>query len=142
MIDFHKLIDPSRWFAAFPEPPGPLYLVLVAFFVVWTIVAMVLYLFRGRIFARQPALKGMATRFGWYAVSIGWIGLFFLAVRYAQIPYFDMRIFLFLTILLALFFVGFVIYYLRVRYPKRVAEIRAHERRQKYAPEPKRRRAR
>jgi amino acid permease len=140
MLDLKKLVDVGRWFTPFPEPPSRLYLVVVAFFVVWTIISIYLYAFRGRVFARDGVLKGMATRFGWYAIWIGIVGLFFLAMRYAQIPYFDIRAFLYLTILVAVGFVGFLSYYLRARYPRRVAELRELELRRKYAPDPRRKR--
>lgn len=140
MVDLKKLVDVGRWFNSFPGPPGPLYLVLVVFFILWTALSIYLFAFRRKVFAQRPAMKGMATRFGWYAIWIGVLGLLLLGVRYAAIPYFDMRIFLYLTILAALGFAGFLLYYGRVQYPKRVAEIRAFELRRKYAPARRRKR--
>lgn len=140
MLDLKKLFDLGRWFDAFPGPPGTWYLVALVGFIIWTIGSIVLYLFRGRIFAGNPALKGMVTRFWSYAFTIGLLGLFFVAVRYASIPYFDMRVFLYLTILLAVGFVGFIVYYLKARYPKRVAELQAEALRRKYASTSRRRR--
>lgn len=140
MFDLRKFVEVGRWFSPFPGPPGPLYLVLGLFFVVLVVGSILLYVFRARIFAQKPVLKGMVTRFGWYPFWIGVTGLLLLAARYGQVPYFDMRILLYLTVLAALGFIGFIVYYLRARYPRRVAEWRAFELRRKYAPEPRRKR--
>jgi len=142
VVDFNKLVDVSRWFDPFPEPPGQLYLVLVVLFVLWTIVAIAAYAIRRRFFRGNGARIGMATRFGPYAITIGGVGLFFLAMRYLQIPYFDIRFLLYLTILTAIGFVIFLAYYQTRRYPSRLTEVRAHELRQRYLPERRRKRRR
>jgi 4-hydroxybenzoate polyprenyltransferase len=141
-VNFQDLVKISRWFEPFPEPPGPQSLILVAFFILWTVASIYLYRFRRRIFARNGALIGVATRFGGWAITIGVIGLLLLAVRYAGIPYLDMRFLLYLTVLAAVAFLGFVAFYLRQRYPAQLAAVRAHEVRRRYAPDRKKRRRR
>lgn len=138
-IQIQKLFVLGRWFDPFPPPPSPIYLVAVAAFVIWTIASLYLYFFRRRVFAGNGALIGMATRLGGYAITIGFVGLFFLAMRYLQVPYLDVRFLLYLTILSAIGFIIFIIYYLRRRYPARVAQVKALELRQRYGPERKRR---
>ncbi len=137
-----KLFEVSRWFNPFPEPPGPLYLVVVVFFVGLTIASIYVYYARRRIFAGRGAAIGVVTRYGGYAITIGAIGLFLLAVRYAGIPYISIRFLLYLTILAAITFAGFIGYYLRRRYPARVAAVRAEEVRRRYTADRKRKRRR
>jgi hypothetical protein len=142
VVDYRRLLDVNHWFDPFVGPPSQLYLGLVVLFVLWTIVASAAYAFRRRFFRGNGARIGMATRFGPYAITIGGVGLFFLAMRYLQIPYFDVRFLLYLTILTAIGFVIFLAYYQTRRYPSRLAEVRAHELRQRYQPERRRKRRR
>lgn len=135
-------MDPGHWFEAFPGPPGPLYLVLVVFFVIWTVISLYLYTFRRTVFAGNGALIGMAARYGRYAIAIGLVGLFLLAMRYLGIPYLSVRALLVATILAAIGYVAFLVYYMIYRYPARLAEVRAHDLRRKYAPARKRARRR
>ena len=133
-----KLLEVGRWFEAFPGPAGPLELVAVVAFGMWTAASIYLYLARRKVFAGKGALIGMVTRLGPYAIAIGVLGLFFLAMRYFGVPYLSIRFLLYLTILTAVGYLGFVVYYLRFRYPRRVAEVRAFEMRRRYSPQPKR----
>lgn len=138
----HKLAEiVSGWFTPAPGPASLLDLIAAIGLVIWTIAGLFLYYRRRQVFAGNGALIGMATRFGGYPILIGFLGLFLIVCRYFQVYFVDMRILLYLDILAAVAFVAFILYYLRVRYPKRVAEVRAHELRRKYAPErrPKRR---
>jgi len=137
-VQLQKLLDVGRWFDAFPGEPSQIYLVAVVFFLIWTIVSASVYYFRRKIFAGNGALIGMATRFGPYAIAIGLAGLFLLAMRYAGIPYISIRFLLYVTILAAIGYVGFLVYYLVRHYPARLAEVRAAEMRRRYAPERKR----
>ena len=141
-MDFAKLLQVGRWLEPFPGSPSAIYLVAVAAFVVWTIACMVLYIGRRRIFAGRGALIGMTKRLGGYAIAIGWVGLFFLAMRYLAVPYLDVRFLLYLTILAAIGYLGFIAYYVRRHYPTRVAEVKAHDLRRRYAPTPKRKKRR
>ncbi len=137
-LQLQELLDLGHWFDAIPGQPSQIYLVAVIGFTVWTIASIYLYYFRRKIFAGNGALIGMATRFGPYAIAIGLIGLFLLAMRYAGIPYISVRFLLYVTILAAIGYLGFLVYYLRRRYPARLAEVRAAELRRRYAPERKR----
>lgn len=137
-VQFQGLLDPNHWFDPTPNPPTPAFFVGAAAFVIWTALSLYVYYFRRRIFAGNGALIGMATRFGPYAIAIGLIGLFLIAVRLAGIPYISIRALLYLTALAALGFLGFLVYYLIRRYPARLAEVRAGEMRRRYAPERKR----
>ena len=133
-----KLLEVGRWFDGFPGPPGPLYLVAVVAFLFWTLASGYLYFTRRKVFVGNGALIGMVTRLGPYAIAIGLLGLFLLLMRYLGIPYLSIRFLLYLTIVAAVGYVGFIVYYLRVRYPRRVAEVRAFEMRRRYSPQPKR----
>ena len=135
-----KLLDLSRWFAPFPEPPGSIYLVAVVVFGLWTIASVLLYVRRRQLFAGNGALIGMGTRFGPWAILIGGIGLFLLLMRYLGVPYISIRFLLYVTILAAIGYVGFLIYYLRRRYPGRLAAVRAEEQRRRYAASRRRKR--
>lgn len=137
-MQLQELLDVGHWFDAFPGPPSQIYLVAVVGFTVWTLVSVYVYYFRRKIFAGNGALIGMATRLAPYAIAIGLIGLFLLAVRYAGIPYISVRFLLYATILAAIAYLGFLVYYLIRRYPTRLAEVRAAEMRRRYAPERKR----
>ena len=75
-MELQKLFDLSRWFEPFPGPPTPLYLIVVAFFVVWSIGCIYLYFFRRRIFAGNGARIGVVTRHGPWGITIGLVGLF------------------------------------------------------------------
>lgn len=141
-MDPSKLFDLSRWFAPFPEPPGPLYLVAAVVFVIWTIASIVIYIRRRVLFAGNGALIGVVTRFGPYAITIGVTGLFLLIMRYAGIPYISIRFLLYLTILSAIGFIGFLVYYSQKRYPARVAAVRAEEIRRRYATDRRKKRKR
>ncbi len=137
-----KLLDLGRWFTPFPGPPGPLYLVATGAFLIWTIASVGLYAGRRRFFAGNGALIGMATRFGPYGIAIGVVGLFLLAMRYLDFPYLDARFLLYLTILAAIGYLGFLAYYLRRRYPARLAAVRAEELRRRYTPPARKKRRR
>lgn len=137
-MHLQELLDTGRWFDSFPGPPSQIYLVAAVVFVVWTAVSLGVYYFRRRIFAGNGALIGIATRFGPYAIAIGVIGLFLLVMRYLGIPYISIRFLLYVTILAAVGYLGFLVYYITRRYPARLAEVRAAEIRRRYAPERKR----
>ncbi|MBX6770796.1 MAG: hypothetical protein IRY83_03670 [Chloroflexi bacterium] len=139
-LHLRELLSAGHWFDAMPGPPSDLYLVVLLAFLAWTVIAVAVYRLRRRLFAGNGALIGMGTRFGPYAITIGVIGLLLIAFRYAEVPGLSMRVFLYLTALAALGYIGFLGYYLVRRYPARLAEIRAEELRRRYAPE--RRRAR
>ena len=134
-MDFQKLFDLSRWFAiTITENPSPLYLVALAFFVVWTIASIYVYRFRRRVFVGNGARIGVVTRHGPWAIAIGIIGLIFVAARYTGFPILEMRFLLYLTVLAAVVFAGYIGYYLRRRYPFQVQAVRAEEVRRRYAP--------
>jgi hypothetical protein len=135
-----KLIDPSRWFQPFPEAPGALYIVVAVAFIIWTIASILVYMRRRQLFAGNGALIGIVTRFGPYAITIGAIGLFLLAMRYLGVPYISIRFLLYVTVLAAIGYLGFLVYYLRWRYPSRLAAVRAEELRRRYAASRKKRR--
>lgn len=137
-MNLQELLDVGHWFDSFPGPPSQVYLVAVVVFLIWTAVSLYVYYFRRKIFAGNGALIGMATRFGPYAIAIGVIGLFLLAMRYAGIPYISIRFLLYVTMLAAIGYLGFLVYYLTRRYSARLAEVRAAEVRRRYAPERKR----
>lgn len=137
-MHFQELLDIGHWFESFPGPPSQIYLVAVLVFLIWTAVSLSVYYFRRKIFVGNGALIGMATRFGPYAIAIGVTGLFFLAMRYAGIPYISIRFLLYATMLAAVSYLGFLAYYLTRRYPARLLEVRAAEVRRRYAPERKR----
>jgi len=137
-VNLQELLDVGHWFDSFPGPPSQVYLVAVVVFLIWTAVSLYVYYFRRKIFAGNGALIGMATRFGPYAIAIGVIGLFLLAMRYAGIPYISIRFLLYVTMLAAIGYLGFLVYYLTRRYSARLAEVRAAEVRRRYAPERKR----
>jgi hypothetical protein len=141
-VQLSRLLDLSRWFAPFPEPPDPLYLVAVAVFGLWTIASVVIYVRRRQLFAGNGALIGMGTRFGPWAILIGGIGLFLLLMRYLGVPYISIRFLLYLTILTAVGYLVFLVYYFRQRYPARVAAVRAEELRRRYAADRRRKRRR
>jgi hypothetical protein len=132
----------SGWFTPFPEQFSRLDLVAVVAFVLWTAVSIFVYLRRRQLFAGNGALIGLTTRYGPYAITIGCVGLFLLLMRYLGVPYIDMRFLLYLTVLAAIGFLGFLAYYLRWRYPARLAAVRAEEQRRKYASDRRRRRRR
>ncbi len=137
-MHLQELLDIGHLLDSFPGPPSPIYLVAAVVFLIWTSASLYVYYFRRKVFAGNGALIGMATKFGPYAIAIGVIGLFLLAMRYLGIPYISVRFLLYLTMLAAIGYVGFLIYYLVRRYPSRLAEVRAAEIRRRYAPERKR----
>lgn len=137
-MHLEKLLEAGHWFNPFPGPPSSLYLLATTGFVLWTVASLFLYYFRRQIFAGNGALIGILTRFGPAAIAIGLTGLFLLAMRYAGIPYLSIRFLLYLTILAAIGYLGFLVYYFLRRYPARLAEVRAAELRRRYAPERKR----
>ena len=137
-----QVLDPNHWLNSFPPAPGWAIFVALIAFVVWTIVSSFVYIRRRQLFAGNGALIGMGTRFGWYAISIGIVGLLLILARYVQLPYVDMPLILLLDSLLAVGFLIFLIYSLRRRYPARLAAVRAHELRRHYAPERRRRKRR
>ncbi len=139
-MQLQKLLDLGRWFTPFPEPPSQIYLVAVVAFAIWTIVSVVLYIYRRRFFKGRGALIGVVTRLDPYAITIGGLGLFFLAMRYLGIPYFDIRALLYLTTLAAIGYLGFLVYYMYRRYPKRIAEVQAHALKQRYQPDRRKKR--
>jgi hypothetical protein len=141
-VQLQKFIDPANWFNPFPEAPNPLYLVVVAFFAVWLIASIYIYYFRRRIFAGNGARIGVVTRHGSWAITIGIIGLFLLAVRYAGIPYLDIRFLLYLAVLGTFAFAGYIAYYLRRHYPAQVQAVRAEQVRRRYTPNRKKKRRR
>lgn len=136
------MLDLSRWFSSFPGPPGWLIPIALIVFILWTLTSCVVYFRRRQIFRGNGALIGMGTRFGWYAISIGLIGLFLVGMRYAQIPYLDMPFLLALDCVAGLSFLGFLVYYRWRHYPARRAQVQAHELRRRYAPERRRRKRR
>ena len=135
---FGELI--SGWFTPFPERPSVLDLIAVVLFGIWTMASVFVYVRRRQLFAGNGALIGMGTRFGPWAILIGSIGIILLAARYAGVPYIDMRFLLYLTALSAIGFVVFLAYYLRRRYPARLAAVRAEEQRRRYAASRRRKR--
>jgi hypothetical protein len=131
------------WFDPFPPPPTTLDLVLVVvFFALWTLASIGVYYYRRRLFAGNGALIGVATRFAPYAITIGFVGLFLIVCRVAEVPYISIRFLLYLTVLAAIAYVGFLIYYLRRRYPARLAAVRAEEVRRRYSSGDRKRRKR
>ena len=141
-MHFEVLLNTGHWFEILPGPPSPFYLVVVAAFLAWTATSVYLYSFRRKTFLGNGALIGVVARFGPYAIAVGITGLFLLAMRFVEFPYLSMRFLLYLTILSAIGYLGFLVYYMYRRYPNRVAEVRAHDLRRRYAPERKRRKRR
>lgn len=133
-MNLAALFDLSRWFDAFPEPPGPLYLVGVIGFTVWTVAGIGVYRYRRRIFAGRGPVIRVAALFGPWAIVIGVTVLLLLGARYASVPYVSMRFLFYLSLLSAIGFIGFLGYYRYRYYPELVARIRAAELKQRYAP--------
>ena len=63
-------------------------------------------------------------------------------MRYAGVPYIDIRFLLYLSIVSPFAFAGFIAYYLRRHYPAQVQAIRAEEVRRRYAPKRNKKRQR
>jgi len=141
-MNFAALIDVSRWFEPFPSPVAwPEWAALVGF-IIWTVGITLVYRFRRRVFAGNGALIGMGTRFGPYGISIGVLGLFLLACRFASVAYLSMRALLYLSILCVIGYVGYLGYYYRRHYPADLAAVRAQELRRRYTAPRRKKRAR
>lgn len=137
-LQIQKLLQPGHLLNWLPGPPSAFYLLIVAAFLIWTFASSYIYVSRRRLFIGNGASIGMATEFGPYAIAIGGIGLFLLLMRYLGVPYLSIRAILYLNVLVAIGFLGFLAYYVRVRYPARLAKVRSEEMRRRYAQERKR----
>lgn len=135
-------IAPGYWFTGDPTPPTPYFAVVTLFFVVALFALIAVYVLRRRVFASDPVLIGLAARLTPWAITIAAIGVFLIAWRYAEAPYFSAR-FLWLACALGLVaMAGYVVRFMRRDYPRRAAELRARQERERYTPRPGGRRRR
>ena len=123
-LDFlGRLFDPA------PGPPGTVYLVLVAIFLLLFLGCAVVYLLRRSLFPGQALHARIAGRFGTYGMILGTVGIVLLAARYSGIYWLEMRLLLALASLGIVALAAYLGWYLRCRYPAdQAAYERARER--------------
>jgi len=101
------------------------YLALFALFLLVLVGSAAVFFLRKSLFPGQGLHIRLAWRFGAYGMTAGGVGLFFLAARYLGFTFFQMRIFLVLSVLDVVALGIYLLWYLRNRYP---AELAAYER--------------
>lgn len=125
-------LDLGRLLEAAPGLPSVWYVVLVALFAVVFVGSALAYGFRRRLFPGHSLHVRLAARFSTIGVVIGAAGLLLLAARYAGVPYVSMRLWLVLAVLAVPVYAGYLLYFLRVRYPPLLAAYRAEESRRRF----------
>ncbi|MCL6649490.1 MAG: hypothetical protein K6U89_14280 [Chloroflexi bacterium] len=138
-FDPAKLLDVARWLNPQPGPPSSWYTILGAVFLVAIVVGLYLQWFAPRIFFPDDRYRGqLARNIGQGILWVAGIGLTVVVFRLLDVGFFSMRLWLLLDAMLALVLLGYLVWYLRTVYPKRIAVIERQRRNREFQPARKR----
>jgi hypothetical protein len=111
--------------------------VLTGAFVVLFLLSALAYWRRAKLAPGNPVLRRFIRRASKALMWAAVIGMFFGAMRYLQIDYFDMPIWLWLDGLLIVVIVGYFVYDRSERYPLAVWQLHQNHAERKYRPAPR-----
>jgi len=135
---FANLVNPRHWFNPEPGAPTPIFLAFAVVGLVVFVLAATIRWRRRLLFAGDGLKIRLAKRGSEIALWLSGISLFLILMRYARVPYLSTPILFYLTVLTALGFIAFGIYYFTQRYPLARAEYEAQRERARYLPTPRR----
>jgi hypothetical protein len=132
-------INPFDWnFLTSPptEPKiGPFGWFFVVFMLALTVAGIYFYFIKRPQWKRTQAVwHKAANRFGQPAIWIGVIGLLFALTRVISLDFFNLRIWFYVMMLVALAFFGWIIYWYRTSYPKEMARYQKSLKARQYMP--------
>lgn len=134
-FDPAKLLDLGRWFNPQPGPASSWYTILGAFFLIAIVAGIYLVWFVPRHFFRDHRYHAMlAANIGQGILWVATIGLIVVVFRLLDVGFFGMRLWLLLDAILALVLIGYLVWYLRTVYPKRIAAIERQRRARELQP--------
>lgn len=98
------------------KPTTPFHILTAALVLLFLVSAFV-YWRRGKLARDNPPLRRLLRRMARAGMWIAGIGLFIALMRYAQVDYLDMRIWMYLLLLAFIVTVGYFVYDISERYP-------------------------
>lgn len=113
---------------------GPFAIIFLIVFTVGFIASVVLYSTGGKNIIPDPVLRRLSRRWSGWAVAVFTVGLFFFAIRWLQIDplSFGQRIWLWISWLVLIGFIAYVIYDLRLHYADAKQSYEEYRRKQQY----------
>jgi hypothetical protein len=116
------------------EAFGPFAILFLVFFSAGFLISMIVYNGAARRIFPNPVIHRMARRWAAYSTTIFGFGLFFFAVRALQITLltFEMRIWMWLSILAVFLFAAYVVYDYARGYTPAIREFEEQKRKNQY----------
>ena len=120
-----------------PTDESGYFLALTIVFALLFIASAFAYLRRAKLAGDNPILRRVIRRAARAGMWTAGIGLFLALMRYTQVPYLSMPIWMLLLIIAMIVIVGFFVYDLSERYPLAVHQLRESHRERRFRPTPK-----
>lgn len=114
-------------------PPAAFGVMTGAFAVIF-LISIIAYWRRVKLAPNNPILRRFIRRVSKAGMWASGIALFFCAMRYLQIDYFDMPIWLYLTVIGMILLVGYFVYERSERYPLALWQLHQSHAERKYRP--------
>ncbi len=108
--------------------------VLTAGFAVILLASAFFYWRRAKIAADNPVLRRLIRRSSKAGMWTGAIGLFLAVMRYVELPYFSMPIWIYLLLLCMIAIVGYFVYDVSERYPIAVHQLQESRLERRFRP--------
>lgn len=115
-----------------PGPPGPEYIWLVGLVTLLFVGSLTMFISRRSFFPNNPLAARLGQRLSLIGVFLSLLAILLLAARYLNVPFIQMRFWLVLAGALIVAYAGYVVYFVRARYPKLRAAYDAELKRQRY----------
>jgi hypothetical protein len=137
-LDLSLLLNPGHWFDGNPGSASGWY--WIPAFIFLAVVAAGFYSYyylKARRFATHALHARMAEVAGIAALSIGFLGLFLLLMRFLGIGLLSARLLLYLTLLAGVGMIGYAIFWYNKKHPAKLQAHLREEERKRFLPTPK-----
>lgn len=129
-----KLFSGDYLFQTPAVEPSAFFGILTAGFAVLFLAGALAYWRRGKLAPGNPPLKNRIRRIATAAMWYAGVGLFLAAMRYAEIPYIGMPLWMFLLLLAMIATVAYYVYDFSERYPLAVWRLQESTVQRRYRP--------
>jgi len=132
-LDIKKIFDPARIFESTPNPEGLYQYLSIVFGLLLVIALIIIFLTR----KQKQIFKNYFNRIVNILLFAGLTGLILVFCRWQGIPYLGSRLMMYVLLLILIIWGSYTIWYRLVFLPKKITELKAKERFEKYLPKKK-----
>lgn len=137
MEEFANFFSLFHWFQLRPGPPPAIYWGLAGLYVLALGASAAYYFNIQQRFAGHLFRVAVARRVGLGAGTLSAFGIIFVALRFWEVPYLSLRLWVYIVTIVAVGLGGFLAYYFLRMYPAALQAFDERILKQRYMPKPK-----